>query len=156
MYALNVFNGLIYSNLPSEVDSGEPVSWSSMCSRVLRLLLLRVTGSRWRPMLSTLSMSPRSMGLPMMKGPVGSCCEPSFARLLAGDTLFRISLSSIPLLLIVLCRGVPSIWGMDERSGGVKGRNGPGLGTRGFPLAGCIDCAGAWNKPTNLYTWSVI
>lgn len=35
---------------------------------------------------------------------------------------------------------------MEERSGGVNGRNGPGLGTRGFPLAGCIDFVGAYNK----------
>lgn len=127
---------LIYS--PSE--SGEPVSWSSICSPLLRLLLLRVTGSKRRPILSTLSISPRSMGLPTMKGPVDSCCVPSFARLVAGDTL-------PPLLLpLPLCRGVPSIWGMEERSGGVNGRNGPGLGTRGFLLVGCIDCAGACNK----------
>jgi hypothetical protein len=55
-------------------------------------------------------------------------------------------------LLSLLCDvGVPSMWGMEERSGGVNGRNGPGLGTRGFPLAvGCIDCAGAWNRNTDL------
>lgn len=35
---------------------------------------------------------------------------------------------------------------MEERSGGVNGRNGSGLGTRGFPLAGCIGCAGACNN----------
>ena len=110
-----------------------------MCSRVLRLLLPRVMGSRRRPILSTLSMSPRSMGLPMMKGPVDSCCAPSFARLAAGDALSL-------LLLVPLCRDVSSICGMEERSGGVNGRNGPGLGTRGFPLAGCIDCAGACNE----------
>lgn len=114
-----------------------------MCSRVLRLLLPRVTGSRRKPILSTLSISPRSIGLPMMKGPE-SCCAPSFARLAADDVL--------PLPL-PLCRGVSSIWGMEERSGGVNGRNGPGLGTRGFLLVGCIDFAGACNKiddPINL------
>jgi len=109
-----------------------------MCSRVLRLLLPREIGfDRRRPILSTLSMSPRLMGLPMMKGPVGSWCAPSFAR------LATFSLLSLPL---PLCRGVPSIWGMEERSGGVNGRNGPGLGTRGFPRVGCIDCVGACNK----------
>lgn len=71
----------------------------------------------------------------MMKGP-DSCCVPSFVRLAVGDAL----------LPLPLCKGVPSIWGMEERSGGVNGRNGPGLGTRGFLLVGCIDFAGACNQ----------